>query len=105
MGDLRADTDKLRNAAKIWTECSTDTATVHQNLLPAVGQGSKFGVLAGSSGVSGNYDIWIQAMADAAETGSKNFAWLSVALTAIADTYDGTDATVAQSVESLDRMI
>jgi hypothetical protein len=105
MGDLRADTDKLRTAATIWTGCSTDVDKVHNDLLPAVGQGSKFGVLAGSSGVSGNYDIWIQAMADAAATGTKNFTWLSAVLVSIADRFDGTDATVAQSVESLDEMI
>jgi hypothetical protein len=105
MGDLKADTGKLRTAAGIWSDCAADTWKVHTDLLPAVGQGDKFGLLAGSSGVSENYDTWIQAMADAARTGSRNFYWLSSALVAIADTYDGTDATVAQSMDSLDRMI
>lgn len=105
MGDLRADTEKLRTAAGIWSDCATDTEKVHSDLVPAVGQGDKFGLLAGSSGVSENYDTWIQAMADAARTGSQNFHWLSSVLEAIADTFDGTDATVAQSMDSLDRMI
>lgn len=105
MTDLKAQSDKLRTAAGIWSNCATDIKKVHTDLLPAVGQGDKFGALAGSSGVSENYDLWIQDMVDAAQTGAGNFTWLSSVLKAIADTYDGTDATVAQSMDSLDRMV
>ena len=103
--ELKATSDKLRAAADIWEGAAKDIKKVHTDLQPSVGQGDKFGVLAGSSGVSENYNIWVEAMSDAAATGAKNFKWLDAALTAIADTYDGTDSTVAQSVESLDRMI
>ncbi|HWM75169.1 MAG TPA: hypothetical protein VNQ53_15585 [Nocardioides sp.] len=103
--ELKATSDKLRTAAGIWEGAATDIKKVHTDLQPAVDQGDKFGALAGSSGVSGNYDIWVKAMSEAAATGEKNFKWLDAALTAIADTYDGTDSTVAQSVEALDRMI
>lgn len=102
---FKAQSEKLRTAAGIWTDCSTDTKKVGTDIRPAVQQGDKFGVLAGSSGVSGHYNIWIQDMYDATQDGAKNFTYLAAALTAIADTYDETDATVAESSASLDRRI
>ena len=105
MSDLAASITKLRAVADIWSDCATDTWDVHTDLLPAVGKGDEFGVLAGSSGVSGNYDEWIGAMAQAARDGSGNFYYLSSALRAVADDLDGTDTTVAQSAKSLDEMI
>lgn len=105
MGTMQADSRKLRAVAEIWTDCATDTWKVHTSLLPAVGQGDKFGILAGSCGVDENYDTWIEAMAEAARTGSGNFYYLASALRAVADTYDGTDATVAQTMGSLDKMV
>ena len=96
---------KLRTAASIWEECATDIKKVGRDIQPAVDQGDKFGVLAGSSGVSGHYNVWVQAMFTATRDGAKNFTYLSAALTAIADTYDETDATVAESAAALDRRI
>ena len=105
MSDLKAQSDKLRTAATIWSGCATDVTQVRSDLLPAVGQGDKFGALAGSSKVSENFDLWIQDMVDAAQTGAGNFTWLSTVLNAIAETFDGTDAAVAQSMDTLDRMV
>lgn len=102
---FKAQSQKLRTAATIWDGCATDITKVGTDIAPAVGQGDKFGVLAGSSGVSGHFDTWIQDMHTATKDGTKNFTYLSAALTAIADTYDETDATVAESVESLDKRI
>jgi uncharacterized protein YukE len=102
---FKAQSDKLRTAATIWTGCSTDTSKVGTDISPAVDQGDKFGVLAGSSGVTGHYNIWVQDMYNATQDGAKNFTYLAAALTAIADTYDETDTTVAESVESLDKRI
>lgn len=105
MSELAANTEKLRAVADIWSDGAAALWDVHTDLLPAVGQGDKFGVLAGSSGVGENYDIWIDKMATAARTGSGNFYYLSSALKAVAARYDNDDQTVAQTMQSLDKMI
>lgn len=104
-GEMKAKSDRLRAVADIWSDCATDCWSVHTSLQPALGQGSKFGILAGASGVDENYDIWIEKMSVAARTGSGNFFYLKSALDAIADTYDGVDSTVAQSMDSLDKQV
>lgn len=101
---LEANATKLRTVADIWSDCAADAWKVHTSLAPALNQGDKFGLLAGSSGVGENYDIWIDLMSAAARRGSGNFYYLASALRAVADTYDGTDTTVAQSMESLDEL-
>lgn len=102
--EMKAKSEKLRAVAEIWSDCAADCWSVHTDIGPAVGQGSKFGILAGSSGVDGNYNIWVEAMSVATRTGSGNFYYLASALRAMADTYDGVDSTVAQSMDSLEAL-
>lgn len=104
-GTFTVQSQKLREAADIWSDCAADTWRVYTDIHPAEGQGSKFGILAGSSGVSDSFDTWIAAMCTATHTASKNFYYLKVALESTANGYDGADDTAATSAETLDRMI
>lgn len=105
LGTFKVRSKKLRQAAEIWRQCAGDTGKVASDISPAVGQGDEFGVLAGSSGVSGNYDIWVEAMHTACLDASKNFAYLDAALNSAANAYDGADNTTATSMRTLDGMI
>jgi hypothetical protein len=105
LGTFKVQTERLREAADIWADCSTDSLRVHSDIAPAVGQGDTFGILAGSSGVSGFYDKWVQSMSTAAQTASNNFAYLEAALDSTANAYDGSDQTSATSMDKLDGMI
>lgn len=105
LGSYRVQSKALRDAAKLWDDCSRDSARVARHLAPAVGQGDKFGVLAGSYGVSGYYNTWISAMHTAAQDAATSFDYLDAALTSTANAYDGADDTSAASMERLDRMI
>jgi hypothetical protein len=104
-GSFTVQSNKLREAADIWSDCAADTWRVYTDISPAVGQGDKFGILAGSSGVSASYDTWVEAMATAARTASKNFYYLKAALESTANGYDGADDTSATSMRTLDGMI
>jgi len=104
-GSFAVQSQALRDAATLWSGCATDMGTVYDDIGPGVGGGGSFGVLAGSSGVSANYDRWSQAMLTAVQTAKKNFEYLDAALNSAANDYDGVDSTVATDMNTLDRMI
>ena len=104
-GSFAVQSQALRNAATLWSGCAEDMGTVYDDISPGVGGGDSFGVLAGSSGVSANYDNWSEAMLTAVQTAKKNFEYLDAALNSAANDYDGVDSTVATDMRTLDRMI
>jgi hypothetical protein len=98
-GSFAVQSQALRDAAALWGSCADDAQIVEDNISPGVGGGDSFGVLAGSSGVSANYNRWSAAMLTAVQTAKKNFNYLEAAL------YAGADGTVATDMQTLDRMI
>jgi hypothetical protein len=104
-GSFAVQSRALRDAAALWSGCAADAQIVEDAITPGVGGGDSFGVLAGSSGVSANYNIWSAAMLTAVQTAKKNFNYLDAALNSAANDYDGVDSTVATDMQTLDRMI
>lgn len=104
-GSFKAQSDALRRAAGMWGTASGDMDKAVTEVTPGVGGGDSFGVLAGSSGVSGHYNEWSQEMLTALKTGRDNFDYLDAALTSTANDYDGVDSTVATDLATLDGMI
>lgn len=104
-GSFSVQSEALRRAAEMWRTAATDMGKAITEIEPGVGGGDSFGVLAGSSGVSGHYDEWSQEMLTALQTGQKNFQYLDAALVSTANDYDGVDSTVATDMQTLDRMI
>jgi hypothetical protein len=104
-GSFRVQSEALRRAATLWSTAGADMGLAGEKIAPGVGMGSYFGVLAGSSGVSGHYDQWSAEMAAAIAKAKANFEYLDAALNSAANDYDGVDATVAADVNELDRMI
>lgn len=105
LGTFTVQSDALRDAAKLWAGCAEDAAGVAADIAPAVGQGDKFGVLAGSCGVTRSFNTWIEAMHQAATDAAKTFRYLDAALQSTANAYDGADNTSATSIAKLDGMI
>ena len=104
-GSFAVQSQALRDAAALWGGCADDAQIVEDAISPGVGGGDSFGVLAGSSGVSANYNTWSEAMQTAIQTAKKNFNYLDAALNSAANDYDGVDSTVATDMQTLDRMI
>jgi hypothetical protein len=104
-GSFKVQSEALRRAATMWSKAATDMGSANEKIGPGVGMGSYFGVLAGSSGVSGNYDQWSTEMAAAITKAQSNFQYLDAALNSVANDYDGVDATVATDMDTLDRKI
>lgn len=104
-GSFSVQSEALRHAAKMWRTAAQDMGKAADEIEPGVGGGDSFGVLAGSSGVSGHYNEWSQEMLTALQTGQANFEYLDAALTSTANDYDGVDSTVATDMDTLDRMI
>lgn len=104
-GSFSVQSEALRRAAAMWATAATDMGKALTEIGPGVGGGDSFGVLAGSSGVSGHYDEWSREMQKALQTGKSNFEYLDAALVSTANDYDGTDSTVATDMQTLDRMI
>lgn len=104
-GSFRVQSEALRRAATMWSTAASDMGKAGEKIAPGVGKGSHFGVLAGSSGVSGHYDEWSGEMAAAIATAKSNFEYLDAALSSVANDYDGVDSTVATDMAVLDRKI
>lgn len=104
-GSFRVQSEALRRAATMWRTAAGDMGAAGEKIAPGVGMGSYFGVLAGSSGVSGHYDQWSREMATAIAKAQANFEYLDAALNSVANDYDGVDATVVSDISTLDRMI
>lgn len=104
-GSFKAQSDALRAAATMWGDIAGDMGKARTEIVPGVGGGDSFGVLAGSSGVSTSYDNWSAAMLTAIERAEANFRYLQDSLNSTADDYDGVDATVAADMATLDRRI
>jgi hypothetical protein len=105
LGSFRVQTDLLREHAPFWADRATDASGARDLIETGVGQGYKFGLLAGSCGVSSRYDTWSQAMSQALTDAHDTFHWLEAALKSTADAYDGADNTSAMGYDDLDRMI
>jgi uncharacterized protein YukE len=99
------ETDNLRSQAKFWADSKTHVDQVKQTLAEVVGQGSAFGVMAGSAGVSGMYDAWTQKMDDCLADASYSFTYLDAALRSTADRYDDSDETSAMNMKELDKLL
>jgi hypothetical protein len=102
---FQVQTETLRQHAKLWVDHATDVSEARASITPAVGRGDDFGYLAGLNGVADHYDTWTQAMDQALADAETCFRYLEAALTATADRYDDSDATVAADMATLDRMI
>ncbi|KRC52901.1 MULTISPECIES: hypothetical protein [unclassified Nocardioides] len=104
-GSFYVKSQTLRAAATMWSTAASDMASAHTEILPGVGHGNDFGVLAGSSGVATSYDNWSNDMLAAVDKAKGNFTYLDAALTSTANDYDGVDSTVKTEFAVLDRMI
>jgi len=103
-GSFSVQSEALKQAAALWAQCADDVSTVSSDIAPGVGGGGSFGVLAGASGVAGNYNLWSQAMYEALATARDNFTYLEAALISSANDYDGVDSTTATDMDRLDRL-
>ena len=79
-GSFSVQSEALHHAAAMWRTAAVDMGKAADEIEPGVGGGDSFGVLAGSSGVSGHYDEWSQEMLTALQTGKANFEYLDAAL-------------------------
>ena len=104
-GSFYVKSETLRRAATMWSTAAGDMKSAHDEILPGVGHGNDFGVLAGSSGVATSYDNWSTDMLTAIDKAKGNFTYLDAALTSTANDYDGVDATVKTDMSVLDGMI
>lgn len=104
-GSFKVQSQALKNAASMWRTASEDMDKALKEIKDGVGGGDSFGVLAGSSGVSGHYNEWSREMKTALTTGRDNFSYLDAALTSTANDYDGVDSTTATDFSKLDGMI
>lgn len=102
---FQVETDNLRRQATIWADSSANVATAAGDCSPGFGQGSKFGVMAGSEGVTAMYDEWTSDMSNALTDAAYSFDYLETALGSVANDYDGTDSTVATDIGVLDRQL
>lgn len=105
IGSFRVQSDLLREHAPFWADRGSDASGARDLILPGVGAGSKFGLLAGSCGVTSRYDTWSRAMSRALDDAQHTFHWLEAALISTANAYDGADNTSATGFDELDRMI
>jgi hypothetical protein len=105
LGTFAVQSDRLRDHARLWGDRERDVHAANGTISPGVGQGDKFGVLAGSCGVSGYYDTWSRAMQRALEDAGSSFRYLEGALRSTANAYDGADGTAATDLSRLDGMI
>lgn len=105
LGSFAVQSEKLRDHAGLWGDRERDVTKAGSTIAPGVGQGQKFGFLAGSCGVSDHYDTWSRAMAQALEDAGTSFRYLEAALGSTADGYDGADATAVTDFSRLDGMI
>jgi hypothetical protein len=104
-GSFSVQSEALTKAAAMWGTCADDVTGVRQDISSAVNMGRNFGVLAGSSGVRGNYNNWSLAMWEALNTARTNFTYLEAALTSTAADYDGVEQSVVTDFKTLDAMI
>ncbi len=104
-GSFKVQSEALRNAASMWRTIASDMGKAETEVTPGVGGGSRFGLLAGSSGVTTSYNNWSQDMLAAIQKAKKNFEYLDAALTSTANDYDGVDSTVATEIGILDKRI
>lgn len=105
LGTFKVQSDALRTESKVWRTKATHAATAEGLIAGVVGRGDAFGVMAGSCGVTGNYNAWSAAMLKALQDAERSFDYLEAALVSAANAYDGVDATVATSVQKLDDMV
>ena len=101
-GSFSVQSEALRTHAGFWSTKKTQADTAADEIYPGVGMGVDFGYLAGLHGVADNYNTWTWAMYDALGDAALTFDYLHQALISTANDYDGTDATVATSMNELD---
>lgn len=104
-GSFEVQSQALRAAADLWRTAAQDMGSAQTEIEPGVGGGDSFGVLAGSSGVEGHYNVWSGDMLAALQRAQANFEYLEAALDSTANDYDGVDSTVALDISKLDAMI
>lgn len=102
---FQVESENLRLQAKIWDKSKNHVDKVKQNLAGTIGQGSAFGKMAGSAGVTGMYDDWTRDIDNCLADASYGFSYLDVALRSTADGYDNSDATSAMSMAELDERL
>lgn len=103
--NFQVESDNLRSQARTWDRSRDHVAKVRQNLADTIGQGSAFGKMAGSAGVSGMYDAWTRDIDKCLADAAYSFAYLDVALRSTADGYDASDATSALRMAELDKRL
>jgi hypothetical protein len=103
--NFQVESDNLRSQAGIWARSRDHVTQVTQDLADTIGQGSAFGRMAGSAGVSAMYDAWTRDIDKCLADAAYSFAYLDVALRSTADGYDDSDATSALGMAELDRRL
>jgi len=103
--NFQVESENLRSQAKIWAGRKDHVDKVKVNLADTIGQGSAFGKMAGSAGVTGMYDDWTRAIDNCLADASYSFSYLDAGLRSTADGYDDSDATTALSMAELDTRI
>jgi hypothetical protein len=103
--NFQVESDNLRSQAKVWHRNRDHVDKVKQNLADTIGQGSAFGKMAGSAGVSAMYNAWTHAIDKCLADAAYSFSYLDVALRSTADGYDTSDATSAMSMAELDKRL
>lgn len=103
--NFQVESENLRSQAKIWDKSKEHVNAVKKDLADTIGQGSAFGKMAGSAGVTGMYDDWTLAIDNCLADASYSFSYLDVALRSTADGYDNSDQTSALSMAELDKRL
>lgn len=103
-GDFKVQSEALRTESKVWGGKAGNASKALSLISDAVKQGKAFGVMAGSCGVSDDYNKWSLAMQQAITDAERCFDYIDAALVSAANAYDGSDATAATSMNTLNNM-